>query len=222
MPLPRKKLKLVESSTTGRNKSRWIKPRIDDNQNRQSNACETPNSLSHNDGNPEEVDLGLGLSLEGSNEEINEGASTASKERKTKTYQEIKKKDVENWAKLRDKLLKTAVERSHPCVECCLKCDTQLGHGLGTLAKNGAGQETAFDSILFRCEDCGPFYYVCFACLLEDHQLRPNHIPEKWNVSCSTLSGCCHFLYRCKPFHSYSVPCRCFIISNTTSCMMKI
>ncbi len=184
MPLPRKKLKLVDCSTTGRNRTRWIKPKIDDNQNsRESNAFETCNIVPHNDDYPNEVGLGLGLGIEVSDDETSEDALTASKERKTKTYEEIKKKDVENWAKLRIRLLKTAVERSHPSVECCLKCDTPLGDDLGPLANKKADQNTAFDSILFRCDHCGPFYYVCYACLLEDHQLRPNHIPERWNVS---------------------------------------
>ena len=96
-----------------------------------------------------------------------------------------------------------------------MKCDTQLGQGLGPLSNKEADQETALDSNLFRCDDCGPYYYVCYACMLEDHQLRPNHIPEKWNVSCT---GCC-FVYLlkpncCKPFHFDSVPGRCFSKSN--------
>ena len=88
MPLPGKKLRLVESSTTGRKRTRWIKPKIDDNQNRESNACKTSNSVAPNDDYPKEVGLGLEVSVD----ETNEDASTASKERKTKTYEEIKKK----------------------------------------------------------------------------------------------------------------------------------
>ena len=43
---------------------------------------------------------------------------------------------------------------------------------------------TVIDGVLFKCGNCVPFFYVCYAYMLEDHQLRPNHIAEKWNVSC--------------------------------------
>ena len=174
MPLARKKLKLVESSSAGRNETRWIRPKVNGNQNRGNDGCETSNFGPQNYCNVEDS-LGLSRPESPAGEDPNEENDTPEQERKTKSYEEIKKKDVENWAKLRHQLLKTAVERNHPCVDCCLKCDARLG------------QEslTAFDGVLFKCEDCGPFFYVCYACLLEDHQLRPNHIPEKWNVSCA-------------------------------------
>eukprot|EP00112_Aurelia_sp_Birch-Aquarium-sp1_P015329 Seg339.2 transcript_id=Seg339.2/GoldUCD/mRNA.D3Y31 product="hypothetical protein" protein_id=Seg339.2/GoldUCD/D3Y31 len=47
MPLPRKKLKLVESGSAGRNKTRWIRPKIDESKNK--DASETHNFVPHDD-----------------------------------------------------------------------------------------------------------------------------------------------------------------------------
>eukprot|EP00112_Aurelia_sp_Birch-Aquarium-sp1_P025420 Seg843.6 transcript_id=Seg843.6/GoldUCD/mRNA.D3Y31 product="hypothetical protein" protein_id=Seg843.6/GoldUCD/D3Y31 len=150
MPLPRKKLKLVESGSAGRNKTRWIRPKIDENKNR--DASDTHNFIPHNDYPPEDSEgQGLAVGQENQDVENNDGHS------KAKSYEEIKKKDVENWAKLRHQLLKTAVERKHPCVDCCMKCDTRLA--LGQQAEDLI-LLTSFDSVLFKCEDCGPVFFV--------------------------------------------------------------
>ena len=154
-------------------------------QNRGSDGCETSNFGPQNYHNVE-GSVGLGRPESTADEYPNEENNTQEQERKTKSYEEIKKKDVENWAKLRHQLLKTAVERSHPCVDSCLKCDARLGLGLeeGLCHEEGL---TAFDGVLLESVDCGPFFYVCYACLLENHQLHPNQMPEKWNASCACV-----------------------------------
>ena len=53
----------------------------------------------------------------------------------SKQYVELKRKDMESWASIRDDLVRTAVQMNHPSVDFCLKC----GH-------NGLGQTGEADS----------------------------------------------------------------------------
>jgi len=93
-------------------------------------------------------------------------------------YADLNTNNIENWASLRDEILRTAVKRNLPSVDFCLKfgCD-----GLG---QHGPADDEGTQDIIFRCKDCGPFYFVCYSCLLDDHILCPNHIPDGWKVCC--------------------------------------
>ena len=87
-----------------------------------------------------------------------------------KTYQQIKQVDVDRWRSLRNDLLETATSLHCPPNELmfCLSCL----------------EENSFErSAIHKCKDCGPCYCVCFDCLVHEHILRPNHIPEVWDVS---------------------------------------
>eukprot|EP00112_Aurelia_sp_Birch-Aquarium-sp1_P023658 Seg7115.2 transcript_id=Seg7115.2/GoldUCD/mRNA.D3Y31 product="hypothetical protein" protein_id=Seg7115.2/GoldUCD/D3Y31 len=58
-------------------------------------------------------------------------------------------------------------------------------HALSCLVCQSAffSQTSSQEETLYFCSDCGPFYYVCFPCLVADHKVCPHHIPQVWNVS---------------------------------------
>ena len=159
MPLPRKKIKLVKCGATGRSQTKWIKSKPkESDRGKGTKDLTVPKRASL-------IDIG--------EFEVPEGPRVVEN---SKQYAELKKKDIESWASLRDELLRTAVKRNVPSVDFCLKCGR---NGLGQAGETD-GEDT--QDMIFRCEDCGPFYFVCYSCLLDDHNLRPNHIPDGWNV----------------------------------------
>ena len=93
-------------------------------------------------------------------------------ESRQKTYREIKAKDIANWSAMRTQFLQAAIVNEAPpaSLTCCLRC------GVDFPCSNGSPR-------FYRCRDCGPCYFACIDCLIDEHFLRPHHIPEQWNVS---------------------------------------
>ena len=97
-------------------------------------------------------------------------ASTAESQRKT--YREIKAMDIANWSQMRGQFLQAAIFNEAPpaSLSCCLRCDIEFPYSSGSPR-------------LYQCRDCGPCYFVCIDCLIDEHFLRPYHMCEQWNVS---------------------------------------
>lgn len=82
----------------------------------------------------------------------------------TRHYQ-YKQAVVKDWADHRD-LLSDAMLRSALPPSKCTLCDEEA-------------------NMLCVCEDCGPHYAECLACVKEKqtHMYRPLHFRKLWNVS---------------------------------------
>eukprot|EP00112_Aurelia_sp_Birch-Aquarium-sp1_P019139 Seg468.2 transcript_id=Seg468.2/GoldUCD/mRNA.D3Y31 product="hypothetical protein" protein_id=Seg468.2/GoldUCD/D3Y31 len=171
MPFPRKKLKIITDGSSGRDITYWRNSScnvpfnqecLDADGPRHSNEPIVADHDRDDDGpnfSDEDTDEGCLLS------------DDARKNSRAQTYEEIKRKDVESWRKLRKQFLHVAI--GFPTsVESCLVCQSAF------FSQTSSQEET-----LYFCSDCGPFYYVCFPCLVADHKVRPHHIPEVWNVS---------------------------------------
>eukprot|EP00794_Sanderia_malayensis_P001316 gene1316-1462_t len=157
MPFQRKKIKVVREGKSGRQSTRWVMPSV---AGPSSTASSTDVSLIGQGQDFRESTMPIDFQDDGDNNESTE--LPPKKAAKTRmTYVEAKQRDYDNWCSLRHQLFESAVEmEGPPTSDICLKCGIKKAD--------------------VRCKDCGPYYFVCTACLREDHQLRPNHMPMEW------------------------------------------
>eukprot|EP00112_Aurelia_sp_Birch-Aquarium-sp1_P004496 Seg151.1 transcript_id=Seg151.1/GoldUCD/mRNA.D3Y31 product="hypothetical protein" protein_id=Seg151.1/GoldUCD/D3Y31 len=178
MPFPRKKIKIVDDGGSGRERTKWVCPRkaVSSISHHSELGKENTDSDHHQD---RPGQLGLGTLPEEEFQNVDSyGSDIENREpqNRRKTYKEIKIKDVANWELIRNDFQRVAVEKEGPpsSLKNCLSC----GIDLLPHSKQIDGAEMLN---LFRCKDCGPYYFVCGKCLVDDHYLRPSHWPQRWN-----------------------------------------
>jgi hypothetical protein len=82
----------------------------------------------------------------------------------TSKYEQLKKNEVKKWAGLRKGMLSAAWDCACPPTNIkCLVCRKPM-------------------ALTLRCITCGPFYFVCEMCGVQDHVHRPLHSLEAWHV----------------------------------------
>ncbi|CAG2254524.1 unnamed protein product [Mytilus edulis] len=80
------------------------------------------------------------------------------------TYSEKRKKVMEAWDLLREKLLVTRIEEFSPASYSCCFCDSQ-------------------EQEIIYCQDCGPTAYYCHTCCMRIHKNILFHKPHQWKQS---------------------------------------
>eukprot|EP00795_Rhopilema_esculentum_P002632 gene2632-828_t len=173
MPFPRKKIKIVDEDESGKSRAKWVRPKEADPQCYHESSSQRelaegqhqaeervsidPETLHESDG--------LGNFLD----KASESKPSSNK------YRDMKGKDIANWKLIRDSIQRVAVENEAPPpnLENCLRCSLNF-----QLSRREDSHESSY---LFRCKDCGPHYFVCRQCLIDDHFLRPAHWPQRWD-----------------------------------------
>lgn len=176
MPFPRIKLKLVKFDEDGRKRTKLVSPNMDrGNQDFERSRRGRGQAAAPTTGFPNRP-----TAIDGPNDDDDDFDSpcqdevyVASNERQhnRRSYTDIKRADCDRWEHLRESLFHTGVSMECPPDEAeCQICSIKL-----------------METETHRCVDCGPLYIVCHDCLQSDHCLRPNHCPEKWNVTTAAL-----------------------------------